>query len=198
MYRVIRVTPVWFFFLVAAIILTLQYRWQLVPPISALLIPVYLIVGVVVNLATYCRINRVNYKAFLSAGLIRDVFSTSRAFHAEWRHQVKIVVLEEIVWRVIPVLVVKLFVPDGYGMAILMLVSVCFTILHFYHHAEIYVVLLVEFFAYFTALYFLYFWWTDFMMIFIFHWIRNEMIFFIRIGYVKLQKQDEAGAEARG
>ncbi len=111
-------------------------------------------------------------KKFLEINIFRFLRSLNRDFH--FNNQIKVVIIEEIVYRVIPIQILILLNFDN--IFSLSLLTLIFIFLHFKKNKKIHLFIKIEFFLFFLLLAVLYQYFIFFPIIFTPHFIRNIFI----------------------
>jgi hypothetical protein len=188
-YIILKKIPVYFFLAILILILVLQIYAGYFPVYGLLIIPFYLFAGYGLNLMSYAAINKFNLKKIIC---IRQFVFTFKQFPGEWAHQFKVTVLEEITWRMIPIALYRLYFPNLNIYLFVAVLTLLFTLIHFYNKPIIYLALLLEFYLYFLIISLLYCWWSDFLWLVAAHLLRNQLIFFCRTLNLKIKHETKS------
>ena len=140
-------------------------------------VPIYAIIGFCLIFFSYSLISY----SKLSDGLTQFRFSFLKFYwNMHWEHYLKVSLFEELLLRFLPMLVIKLVINENRWLIILISLNLLFVGIHFCREKVIYTILFTELFFFFFIVNVLYFFWPDFMMPLIIHFIRNMFI-----GYIK-------------
>jgi hypothetical protein len=176
--KILNLIPLQFFAIFLLTILVLQLMLGLVSPLSLYLLPFYICLGISIPIITH----RLVLGQRLSIENLKELYQIS--FSNSYIHfQIKAVIIEEFIWRFLPVVLIKPIFEIEYGIYLFAFISLVFIYQHFYYRREIHLILLLEFSIYFITLSIAFYFWSDFIMIVILHFLRNAWI--IAVGTLK-------------
>lgn len=176
MIRSVNVLGISFFVEIYFLIIFIQVTLGLTDLKCYYLIPSY-VIGTYFLLIVCCFF--INKRSFFLLLRIRRVipFFIRNSHHL--KDQFKVVVVEELFWRLIPVTLFRIYLDPAFFLYAIILLVAMFTFIHF-PAKEVNIYLFVEFFAFHFLTTCIFYYHGDFNFILVSHLVRNHLIYTLR------------------